>query len=278
MAYKDLLVHLNNSKHRAKRLDIAIRLAQASDAHLVGLYTATDLFAPALLTSQLAAGLIAAQRGLFADERNKAKAEFEERGRKAGISIEWREVEEDSGAMATLNTRYADLAVIGQPDPDEALSPKELDLAERVVLDSGRPILMVPYAGRFPTLGQRVLIAWNASAQATRAVNDALPLLAQAKAITVLAVNPRGGERGHGEVPGADIALHLARHGLKAEAAHAFADDIDASDVILSRASDLGVNLIVMGAYGRPRLRELVLGGVTRSLFQHMTVPVLMSH
>ena len=277
MAYKDFLVHLNNSKHRARRLDIAIRLAQASDAHLVGLYTATDLFAPAFLTSQLAAGLIAAQRELSGDERNKAKAEFDERGRQASISIEWREVE-DTGAMATLHTRYADLAVIGQPDPDEALSPTERDLAERVVLDSGRPVLMVPYAGRFPTLGQRVLIAWNASAQATRAVNDALPLLAQAKVITVLAVNPKGGERGHGEVPGADIALHLARHGLKAEAAHAFADDIDASDVILSRASDLGVDLIVMGAYGRPRLRELVLGGVTRSLFQHMTVPVLMSH
>jgi len=139
-------------------------------------------------------------------------------------------------------------------------------------------VLVVPYAGTFSAPGQRVLVAWNASPQATRAVNDALPLLARAAKVTILAINPAGGSRGHGEVPGADIALHLARHGVRAEATHVYADDIEVGDVILSRAADFSADLIVMGAYGHARLREIVLGGATRSLFEHMTAPVFMSH
>src|SRR6185369_16191284 len=109
-------------------------------------------------------------------------------------------------------------------------------------------------------------------------VRDALPLLKRVKAVTVLAVNPKQGVHAHGEEPGADIALHLARHGVKVEIDHSLASDINPADEILSRASDYGSDLIVMGAYGHSRARELVLGGVTRSILAQMTVPVLMSH
>ena len=117
-----------------------------------------------------------------------------------------------------------------------------------------------------------MLIAWNASRESTRAVNDALPLLAGATMVTVLAVNPRHGIKGHGDVPAADIALHLARHGVKAEAAHTVAKDISEGDALLSYAADLGVDLIVCGGYGHSRAREMVFGGVTRTLLREMTV------
>ena len=127
-------------------------------------------------------------------------------------------------------------------------------------------------------VGERVLVAWNASRAATRAVNDALPMLQKAKQVTVLAINPRGGVSGEGDVPGADLALHLSRHGVKAEAAWLKAADIEVGAMLLSRASDFQSDLIVMGGYGHSRLREIVLGGATREILQTMTVPTLMSH
>ena len=278
MPLKDLLVHVNGSKHAGKRIEIAVRLAQAFDAHLAGLYALPEFTMPIYVAAQIPADIVTAQRKLAERGRDKAKADFEERARKGAVKFEWREADGDPGEMAALHARYADLAVVGQNDPDEQLPALDFDVPERVVLESGRPTLLVPYAGEFPTLGERVLVAWNASMQATRAVNDALPLIARARKVTILAVNPRGGPAGHGEVPGADIALHLARHGIKTEASHINADDIEVGDVILSRAADMGADMIVMGAYGHARLREIVLGGATRDLLAHMTVPVFMSH
>jgi nucleotide-binding universal stress UspA family protein len=137
---------------------------------------------------------------------------------------------------------------------------------------------VIPFAGDFPVIGEHVLVAWNASREATRAVADALPLLSRARAVTVLAINPRHGIGGHGDVPAADIALHLARHGVRAEAAHTIATDIPDAEALLSYAADIGADLIVAGGYGHSRARELVFGGVTRSLLKEMTVPVLLSH
>lgn len=278
MALKDLLVYVNGSKHRTKRIDFAARLAERLDAHLIGLYTIPELYIPGFTSAQMPAEVLNVQRRFLEEQRNKAKADFEARMRKGGVEWEWRETEGDPSEMAVMHARYADLAIIGQNDPDEEIAEPELSVPERVVLEAGRPVLVVPYAGNFPKVGERVLVAWNVSAQATRAVNDALPLLEGAKKVVILAVNPKNGPQGHGAVPGADIALHLARHGIKAEASHVFADDIDVGDMILSRAADEGADLIVMGAYGHARLRELVLGGATRDIFRHMTVPVLMSH
>jgi nucleotide-binding universal stress UspA family protein len=278
MVYKDLLVHLNESKHRARRLEIATRMAERFDAHLIGLYTVPDLYIPGYLMAQMPADLMASQQGEIDRKRDAAKAEFEAQAQKAGIEAEWRARVGDPPTLAALHARYTDLAIVGQSDPDERLMAGEELVAEIAALDSGRPTLVIPYAGKFPKLGERVLVAWNASAPATRAVNDALPLIADAKKVVVLAINPAGGDKGHGEVPGADMALHLARHGIKAEASHVFADDIDVGDMILSRAADEGVDLIVMGAYGHARVREMVLGGATRDILRHMTVPVLMAH
>jgi nucleotide-binding universal stress UspA family protein len=121
-------------------------------------------------------------------------------------------------------------------------------------------------------------VAWNAGREAVRAVNDALPILQAAESVSVLAVDPPSGKRGEGPIPSADICHHLARHGVHAEAASSVVKDIEIGSFLLSHAADRGVDMIVMGAYGHSRLSEMMLGGVTRSMLQHMTVPVFMSH
>jgi len=127
-------------------------------------------------------------------------------------------------------------------------------------------------------IGKCVLVAWDASREAARAVADAMPLLAAADAVIVLAVDPQPGPDGHGEIPGADIALHLARHGVKAQIERTVSAGVPIGELLLSRAADLGADMLVMGAYGHSRVRELLLGGATRSILASMTIPVLMSH
>jgi nucleotide-binding universal stress UspA family protein len=137
-------------------------------------------------------------------------------------------------------------------------------------------VLLIPYAGDFPAVGKRVLVAWNAGREATRAITDAIPILREAQQVDVIAFNPK--DAPHGEVPGADVGLYLARHGIKVNVSQQTAEDVDVGNQLLSRAADLDVDLIVMGAYGQPRMKELVLGGATRTVLKSMTVPVLMSH
>jgi nucleotide-binding universal stress UspA family protein len=195
-----------------------------------------------------------------------------------GLSAEWREIAEGPDADPALHARYADLAILGQLDPERAETDLLRPRPEQVALASGRPVLIVPYAGHFDNVGRRVLIAWNATREAARAVSDSMPLLTSAALVTVLTIDPREGPHGHGEIPGADIALHLARHGVKTETERTISAGLPVGEALLSRAADLGADLIVMGAYGHSRVRELLLGGATRSMLRSMTVPVLMSH
>lgn len=147
-------------------------------------------------------------------------------------------------------------------------------LPERVVLSSGRPVLIVPYAGRFDTLAGHVVVAWNESREAARAVNDAMPLLERARKVTVFQVDP---EDEHGGAA-AELARRLAHHGVRAEAHHTVSGGLAAGEVLLSTIADLAAECLVMGAYGHSRVRELTLGGVTRTVLAHMTVPVIMSY
>jgi nucleotide-binding universal stress UspA family protein len=281
MGYKDLLVVLDPTRAGRRRIELAAALAGRFDAHLAGLYPlpmaevsrAVEYYNPALLDPLL--------RRLADNSREAAellRTEFEETARRHGISFEWRSPNGQSETDPAIHARYADLTIVGQPDPDRSPGEVAGPPPETVALASGRPILAIPYAGEFPTLGRRVLIAWNAGREAARAVNDAMPLLTAAEKVTVLVVDPHQGPKGHGEVPGADISLHLARHGVKAEVERTVAGEVAIGDVLLSRAADLGADLLVMGAYGHSRARELLLGGATRSILHTMTLPVLMAH
>jgi nucleotide-binding universal stress UspA family protein len=278
MALKDLLVHIDQGPHADVRLEAAIALARDHDAHLIGVHAISHPRIPNYIRMQIGEDVLKAQAAFAADAHAKARALFEERVARAGVRGEWRGVAAEPLAALTLHGRYVDLVIVGQRDPSGEDASDDPTVPDQLILSLGRPVLVVPYSGSFPAIGKTVLVAWDASRLATRAVNDALPLLLGAKRVCVLAVNPHGGEDGHGQIPSADIGLHLARHGVKAEAEHLYADDIDVGDVLLDRTADIGADLIVSGAYGHARWRELVLGGVTRHLLRHMTVPVLMAH
>ena len=267
MSYKTIVVHLDTARRRAERLDIACRLAVTFDAHLVGLFALSAFMVP-FAFGGTAGAVIAAEARLRSDATDDARREFEHATSRHGIKAEWRSAEQDALGALRSSARYADLVVIGQ-DEDVASSDTRLlpHFADEAVMTAGPPVLLVPYAGRFSTVGSRVLVAWNASREAARAVSDALPLLQRARAVEVVAFEAR---------PGAEVAHYLARHGVKVTTAEQRAG-IDVGNQILSRAADTSADLIVMGAYGHSRARELVLGGVTRTLLRSMTVPVLMS-
>jgi nucleotide-binding universal stress UspA family protein len=280
MPFKDLLVLVDHGRSCPARVDLAARLARDFDAHLTGLYVSAAPYVQPAVLVQFPAEVREMQTRALREAMDRARTLFTEGVKQAGLGLttEWREVEGDVGEVASLHVRYVDLAVIGQTDPDDIPLGGARDLPERLILGAGRPVLVVPYAGRFATIGERVLLAWNATREATRAANDALPLLQRANRVTVLSVNPRRGPGGHGAIPGADIALHLARHGVRAEAASITTDEVAVDDMLLSQAADSGADLIVMGGYGHSRLGELVLGGATRHILRQITVPVFMSH
>jgi nucleotide-binding universal stress UspA family protein len=274
MAIKDILVHVDNTPACARRMDIAVRLAQRHEAHLTALFARAFGNLPNLSSGH--------QREID-KQREESQQRFEQATGAAGLSAEFRSADcRSSTELVTenllINARHADLVVVGQHDGGKDDGSVPDDLAESVVLGGGRPVLVVPYAGEFKKLGERVLVAWNGSRESVRAVNDAIPLLTDAKRVNVLALNPSDGGRIHGDLPSADICLHLSRHGIRAEAQTLSARDIDAGDMFLSVVADDGADLLVMGAYGQARLRELVLGGATRQILKQMTVPVLMSH
>jgi nucleotide-binding universal stress UspA family protein len=279
MAFKDIVVHVDESKHCPTRIDVALRLANDHGAHVSGVYVKQPVNLPAYVAAQVGPEVIEVHNKLAAEAAAKAEASFTSMAEKAGVTAEWRVWEGAIDEVVALHARYADLTVIGQADPEGETASDAIDVPGHVVLFSGRPVLVVPYAGTFAKIGENVLVAWNASRESARAVNDAMPFLERAKSVTVLSVNPnRSGGGDLGDLPGADISLHLARHGVKTEAAQIFAEDVDVGDMILSRISDVGADLVVMGGYGRSRLRELVMGGASRHLLHHMTVPVVMAH
>lgn len=281
MAIRDILVHLDAAPASTARLDLAAELARRHGAHLVGLFV-VDIPLPVFMGGEAGGAAFAAE--LMAELRDAALADaarlapvFQERLRRDGLSGEWRQPEGITAGQLAMHGRYADLVVVGQGDP-QGPGPASGAVAEAALFGTGRPVLVVPHTWSGGSLGKRALVGWNASRESARAVHDALPLLAGAENVTVITVNAEASAEGHGEEPGADIARHLAHHGLKVTVRRIVGAEIGAGDLLLNEAADLGADLVVMGAYGHSRLREVVLGGATRTMLAQMTVPVLMSH
>jgi len=275
MSYKTILVHVDVGAKAADRVEIAARLAETYDAHLVGVHALTQIRLQGAVYAQAASIIDEAMKRAAVDSAKRSEAAFNEGVKRVGWSkVEWRASARDASLVLPLHARYADMVVIGQAGRED--TGVAADLPDQIALTAGRPMLVVPYAGKIESIGQRVLVTWNASRESTRAVTDALPLLQRAKHVHVVSFNPDDGD--HGDQPGADIGLWLARHGVKVDVSRQTVPNHDIGAQILSRAADLGVDLIVSGAYGHSRVRELMLGGVTKLLLDSMTVPVLMSH
>ena len=279
MSYKTILVHVDRSKHAADRIRIAAEIAIAENAHLVG--SAMNGISRFLFQDSefdVSRPVIASQIALLNNQANEALAQFDAIAAQMGVlSYEKRLVDDEPETGIALQARYADLVVVSQPDSDEPGFSMQSDFPEYVMLNSARPVLIVPFAGIFQQIGKNILVAWDGSQEATRAVTNAIPLLRRAAVVNVVVFNPHARPDVHGAQPGADIALYLARQGIKVEVSREITD-IDIGNAILSRTADLNSDLIVMGGYGHTRFREVLLGGVTMTMLQSMTVPVLMSH
>lgn len=274
MAITTVLVHLDTGEATRARLETAIALVRDHGARLIGLHIRPVVDIRSVAQAYVGTNFIAEQERVASETAARIEAEFLDRAERAGVTAEWRCEKGDVYDLVARHARYVDVAIVGQTPPNDPEGLFFLQIPEQVALTAGRPVIVVPYIGGYPEIGKRVVVAWNGSREATRAVHDALPILEKAQRVVVLSIDP--GERRH--IPGADIAALLARHGVRAEASETSSGEIRVGDVLLSRAADLSADLIVMGAYGHSRAREWVTGGVTRHLLAHMTVPVLMSH
>jgi nucleotide-binding universal stress UspA family protein len=255
-------------------------MAQRFEAHLVGFYAKRPFEAPVMLDGGVGFPMDdifrSYEEGVKIDEA-AASAAFAKSIKGKHLSTEWRTATGHVDSELPIQARYVDLIIVGQAESEPSVTPS--DLPEVTALATGRPILVVPYIGAKPP-GKVVLVCWNASREAARAVVDALPFLKAAEKVIILAVNPKASATGHGAEPGADVAAWLSRHGVKVTVLRdaTAPNDDEIGSVILSRAADHGADLIVMGIYGHSRLREMVLGGASRSMLGSMTVPVLMAH
>ena len=273
---KDIIVNLSVGKPRDVAGDYAITVASAFDAHLSGVACAYEPVVGGMAFPGVAASVIDAFRAESQAEADRAKKAFDENARRAGLSSDSSVISATaSGAADKLGelAREYDLSIVAQAQPDGDVA--ETLAIEGALFNSGRPVLVVPYIQTTGLKLDRVMVCWDGSRNAARAISDAMPFLRRAGMIDVVTVENR--ER-RNELVGAKIAAHLARHGLKVELKPIVSPELDVADAILSNAADSSADLIVMGGYGHTRLREFILGGATRGILGAMTVPTLMAH
>lgn len=269
MNLKDILVHIDHRPTCRSRLEVAILLAKQQNARLTGLYVIPHPYYAAHHRSPEA----------LADD---ARQRFDEAVSASGLESEWLCVNSlksglDLPHALNLHAHYRDLLVVSQTDydtPDRTIPPS---LPEKAVLGSGRPVLIVPYAGEFKTLGKRTMLAWRGGPESSRALHDSLPLLREADSVRVISIQGRGGDEAF-DVHDADICAHLKRYQLPISCEKLNAGELSVGDLLLNRCADEGIDLLVMGAFAQSRRGHQTLGEVGRYLLESMTVPVLMSH
>ncbi|RQP21731.1 universal stress protein [Albitalea terrae] len=279
MTYRSLLVLLDSSPLCASRVDCAIRIAKSFEAHLVGLAPTGIVDMP--VATESAASL--AEYATLAWNTLRAEAaqsveQFRQTCRAAGFQSFETQVDDESKARSLVSHAHcSDLTVLSQADPSSPGHAAMRETVEQVILYSARPTLVLPYAGRFDTVGTTAMVAWDNSREAARAVADALPFLRAAQTVHVVSWEEQRNEDG-GLRPSLDaLQRWLMWQGVTAEI-HVERSGIPIAQAMLSRAADLSADLIVMGAYGHARWSERLLGGATRGLLDAMTAPVLMSH
>lgn len=270
MAIKDLLVHLGAEASADVRLELAFSLAESTGASVTGLHVIRPLEIQPYVMGPIPTEIITMDRERRQEEAELAKTKAVDLASRRGVSLEVRIEDGIAENILPLHARYSDLVVLGQGDVDD-----EGLMVGDVLIGAGRPVLVVPRVGTYTAPFRKVMIAWNGTREATRAVHDAMPLLQAADHVDVVVFNPH--QAGNG-LPGQDIAKHLARHGVHVTAMADHVPDLSIGEAILSRLADQGSDLLVMGGYGHSRLREFVFGGATNDVLRSMTVPTFMSH
>lgn len=280
MSYCSLLVYLDHDAHCSRRTELAIGLARQFSSHIVGIAPTGTVDLPTSVSSASTLETYASeQRDALRISAARATRHFAERCLAAGIeSFETIIDDSDKADALTSRAHCADLTIVGQADSRADGYSAAQELVEQQVTASGQATLVVPYASCYDTLGERVLVAWDESREASRAISDSLPLLRLAQQVRLACWAAQGARHDSAMRGRLDaVCRWLTRHGVNAKV-ELESTDIPITESILSRAAEWSSDLIVMGAYGRSRLSELVLGGASRGMLTSMTVPVLMSH
>jgi nucleotide-binding universal stress UspA family protein len=280
MSYKTILVHVGDPDRSKETVSVAVMMAKRYDAHLIGLYVIPGIQIYPSVAMYIPEEALTPQRKFNLKKARKAQAVFEKLADAEGISAEWR-LEESAIPSITEQVvdscHAADLVILGQPDEEKDDSYLR-QLPGDVLMESGRPMMIVPNSGTFKEVGSHVMIGWNGSRESTRAVFDALPMLKMADEVYVHSAVAERPSTDKPVVLGAEIAATLARHDVAVSAETNVNPDISDGDELLSYVTQRGANLLVMGGYGRSRTREMIFGGATNHILKHMVVPVLMSH
>jgi nucleotide-binding universal stress UspA family protein len=274
MEYRSILVHLDGSERARTCLDLALHVARRHSAHV------SAVFAPVVTEHEpwmfaFGADYRADRRRELEERRHELEHHFFSQLAREQLKGNWHVATAHAQHELLARARFADLIVLGQSDPNNPDASLGNRLQARVTLAGGRPVLWVPHVGVFPNVVERVIVAWDVSQSATRALHDALPFMRLAKHTALVTLNA---ER-EGRIPGADIAVVMARHGLDVEVTQLHTPPtVSVGDALLARVGNTASDLLVMGAYGHGRWKELMLGGVTQTIAGSMSVPVLMSH
>ena len=274
---EDIVVNLSIGNGGLTAADYAVSVASTLQAHITGIAMAFDPNISGSVIGYLPDDIIEAKRRDNEAAAQAAIASFAAATARAGVAAEPRMLRstfDSAGNQFGRIARLFDLAIVDQAKTNGNVI--ETLIAESTLFESGRPVIVVPYVQRSPFKLDRVMVCWDGSRPAARAIADALPFLERAGHIEVVIVTRGAGKKD--EIEGVDVGQHLARHGLKVGVTQVARGDLDIADVLLSHSVDYGADFIVMGGYGHSRLREFVLGGVTRSILQSMMVPTLMSH
>lgn len=281
MPYKTILVHLHDSRRIKAMLDVAVPLARKHDGHLIGLAVVPPIVVIPSIDGSASVVVVDEHRTAYRADIARSKALFMEAARGQTFATEWREVDasyDDATRIVTEQGRCCDLIIAAQKDPDWSFS-EQLEAPDRLALEAGRPVLLVPRTWETrDDIGRRVVVAWNGRREAARAAFDALPVLQAAEHVAVVWVNPQEEASKAGDLPGFDICTSLARHDVKCETTQNVRPSVDVGETLLEVVKAQGADLLVMGCYGHWRMRELVFGGASRHVLEHMNVPVLMSH
>ena len=279
MDFKNILLHLDHSSGCKNRLETAFALAKKYDALITGLFVVPDYVVPSYVEAQISVDLITDVTEKALARARETLTDYEKMADDAGARMEAHVLEGQVIPILREHTKYADLLMLGQDQPDDP-DNASYGLADALLFEGACPCIVVPHSGKLAVPGKRVLLTWNASRESARALREAMPILSGAEEVVVLSSEPDDADveiaRGH---PHADeLARFLESHGIESVSSGIADLDVSTSDAILGQAAEMNADLIVMGAYGHARLREIILGGVTRDLLKQSPVPLFLAH
>ncbi|MDF2861729.1 universal stress protein [Achromobacter mucicolens] len=277
--YRRITVHLDHGFDCTRRTALALGLAKRHKAELVGVYASSAPPQYYYGESVMMSRTLNIMKNLQAQNRGAVQNAFLEAAAAADVPAVVRAGESSPSATVALHGRASDLIVVSQQNRDDVEAAHENEFVEQTLLTAGRPVMVLPSSGDFPVVGDRVLLCWDGSREAARALADAAPLLQGASHVVVLTMDEGAATRNVESIPFEDLATYCVAHGIPAPD-HVRRDikGVGVGSTILNAAADYSADLIVMGAYGHSKFREWAMGGATASILKSMTVPIMFSH